>query len=823
MFSSSNYLFASDDKQLLTFYCRPPKGYSPSLIGDYSAAFVDDGCPNNEGDTKKGDNIFTVKISVLERKSKTIEVYAIAKDGLRYFESNHITIEIKEGWSKEEYDDIEVVDKSIQNLLNEDNYKNSNYENKKGLIKNLLDGLSDDRRALINKDSIFFDDKTDLYTFSYKNGELGCVKIFKSKEKDGFLYGETTTGNNSNSQSNSGEKRDCNALIIYDWYTDKDEILSIYKNYQRAWNEKGISTTLSQNPTVAQYNSQLSNNYLILIAAHGSRWSLKTGWFASPVTYSVICTHDACSAEKDNLYKNDIGQKNLVKASTENGQFYWIMPSFFENHYSDGELDNTVMLMDNCNGMGSDGDIDYDLASSLTGKNSAAIGFHNSVLIFKSYDREEGSYYALGYGTNYMQSMANYLISGLSFSEAEEKTRKVYGSNQKIYLESFWGSSSDEDALVFPMIYGNGSAKLNLPKSEKDYLVGNKLLAVDSKFFISDTNAIHMRNSITEQGKMIVDMQNTGQIMSDGETVFFTVSNGYNQANGHEQYDVYSTSIYENNAKKLFSGNYEVNLIACKDNAIYYIDDEPENGPVTYLASLMKYDIQSGVKTVVSGDKAAASACFYMDKIYYSNALLDVSLINRNSVFAYDINTGSTEEVARNSTMSKPSYLRTSDALYFRTFRYTGGKMTYQHIYYVDYTGKLQKSAQFPDNYNLLHADAENHTAIVYDINSSENNTTFSFYSFDMLNGETRLITNNMSVRCFVNSDLNSTSDVYFFEIPTIMNYQTVNMRVYKLVDGNLVPSALDGSYSLQTKSYNCWVIDGFFVNENFECFEISN
>ena len=167
IFSSTDYLFSSDDKQLLTFYCKPPRGYAPTLKGECSEEFVDDGQYSNKGDIKKRDGIYTVNVFVTESKSKTIEFYALAKKGLKFYESNHIKIEIKDNWTNEEQKNIDKVDTSIQELINSDSYKKKDYENKVKSVKQLLDQLSTNGTPSINKKSLFFDEKSGLYNFSY--------------------------------------------------------------------------------------------------------------------------------------------------------------------------------------------------------------------------------------------------------------------------------------------------------------------------------------------------------------------------------------------------------------------------------------------------------------------------------------------------------------------------------------------------------------------------------------------------------------------------------------------------------------------------------
>lgn len=819
LYSSSSYLLVSKDEQLMTFYCKPPKGCNTKLSGDYSAEFVDDGRPGDKGDVKSHDGVYSVNVSINEMSPKTIEVYAIAKDGLKFYESNHLKVEIKDNLSDNEQADIDEVDSSIQKLLSNENYKKSQYKNKVESVKQLLEELSSDEKKLISKESVLFDDESSLYTFAYSNGDLGCVKIEKGDIEDGFIYGEPSS-NTGNSNSSTDTNENGNALIMYDWYTDQEPVLKIYQEYERQWNKNGLSTNLTENPTVSQYATQLANNELVLIASHGSRWSLKNGWLETPVKYSVICTHEACTKELNKQYKNDISQKNIVKANTESGQFYWILPSFFSVHYSKEELDNTILLMDNCNGMGSDGDIDYDLASSLTGDNSAAIGFHNSVNIFKVFDRKDDTYYALGYGTNYLQSIADYLIEGFSFSEAAEKTEKIYGSNQKIYMNNFWSAGSDKDTQVFPMISGNGSAKLSLSNSgDKEFKVAKQFLNVNSKYIVSDKNAIYFRDCVAEKGKKLADKKNTGQIMSDGETVYFTVSNGYNRANGHEQYDVYSANIYDNSVNKVFSGNYEANLVACKNNAIYYIDEEiPQQGYVTYLATLMKYDIKTGTKEVVSKNFPAASACYFKGKIYCSNALLGTNLINEFSVYSYDVETGKSEEVAKSSTMSKPSYITTSDMLYFQSFSYKNNSMTNQHLFCVNQNGELKKSAEYPDDFIMLSVCEDNQTAILRKINKDN---TANYFTFDLNSGNVSSINPDTPYTFWAKNDEKKDS-AFLVKFPYNSSGDKTSVSVSKLDNGKLIDYYVDGKQYTSVHNLDFWIEDGFWIDENMDCHILS-
>lgn len=815
IFSSTDYLFSSDDKQLLTFYCKPPRGYAPTLKGECSEEFVDDGQYSNKGDIKKRDGIYTVNVFVTESKSKTIEFYALAKKGLKFYESNHIKIEIKDNWTNEEQKNIDKVDTSIQELINSDSYKKKDYENKVKSVKQLLDQLSTNGTPSINKKSLFFDEKSGLYNFSYSNGDLSCVKINKAKKENGLIYGGTQSSNNKK-QYSSNDNENSNALIMYDWYTDNDEVLSFYQKYQQDWNERGLSTHLNQNPTVSQYANQLSNKKLILLAAHGSRTyrSLFEFW----IKYSMICTNEKCTKKLDEEYKTDISQKNILKAHTEDGYFYWILPSFFTSHYNENEFDNSIILMNNCNGMGSDGDIDVDLSSSLIGKDSAAVGFHNSVNIFKYIDRGHDIYYTMGYGTLFLDTMISSLFDGEEFSKAYKDAETLIGSNESKFTESYWNEPEKDKESVFPVITGYGNATIEgiKQKSINEFKVAKGILKIGNKYIATNKSEILYKNNITEHGKMLAQKANTGQIMSDGKTIYFTVDNGRDDTNGHNQYDVYRTDIYENNVEKVFSGNYEVELVACKDGSIYYIDDEtPGNGTVTFLTKLMKYDIKSDSSICVSEDNCATIAKYVNGKIYYSPPLISADDIDENTVFAYDIKSEKNIEVAKQSIVNPDTR---KDRLCFETYVWgSNDEIVNHYAYYFNDNNLLSKSQRLPDGYYITNL-GKTDTSFLY--KSKTENTTEELYTFNLKTGEIKQIAKSVDRNNWIQFD-EKKNEFFFIKFDWDSGNDSNSEKIYisRIKGNNIVKCLIDEKdYIDYQMNYSYWIEDGFFVDDDLEC-----
>lgn len=367
------------------------------------------------------------------------------------------------------------------------------FEQKVDSVEALLNSLSSDENgALIISDSICFDEASGVYSFEYSNGCLGCVSIKDKDEDGGIVLGEdgsvssanfnsSEAGNNAT--SNENVINNLNILIMYDWYMDNNEVLDFYREYQESWNAKGMKTGLSVNPTVEQYGTQMADNAIVLIAEHGSRYSLKGGVFKPSINYSVICTHEKCDKGTDKKYKYDISQKNIVRANTEDGKFYWTLPTFYSSHYDDGELNNSIILINSCNGFGKDDEIDYDLAGHMTGAR-ATVGFHNSVHIFWTYDMNKDKYYTKSYGTLFMENIVESLLNSETIGSAFDKAKKTIGDTQYNYCENYGYDYKKDDKNVYPLISGSSETKLSVTKSENEYKVADRLLKIGGQIYL---------------------------------------------------------------------------------------------------------------------------------------------------------------------------------------------------------------------------------------------------------------------------------------------------------------------------------------------------
>lgn len=840
--SDKEYVFTSENEEYsVEFYCKPDVEFSSIELycedsNSYTASFSDDGNLEKNNNLKAGYGIYSVQISVKETEVKTLKYYAVMKDGLRYYISNTVEVEVKSDWTKDELSVMEKADIAIQELISKEDYKNKTFDQKFDSVYKILNELSEDENgALIITDSIYFDEESGVFSFEYSNCCLGCVSIEKNNEDSELIFGDSNSSFLTNSgYLNTNENfyqpagnSNSDAVIMYDWYEDNDSVLEFYREYQEEWNKKGLDTELSINPTVEQYATQLSDNALILIAAHGSRYTLKSGLFKPSATCSVIATHEHCTNDLDKNYKFDINQKNIVRVNTEEGKYYWILPEFFSAHYSEGGLNDSIILIDSCYGFGEEDDIDYDLAGNMTGA-SAVVGFHNSVEIFNIYKLTQGQYVTKSFGTLFMENIVDNLLKSETVDTAFNKAKKTIGDTQFVFHQSYGYDTDEDDKSVYPLISGNANVKLNVSGGSSEYKVGKELIKIEDKYICSDGNAIYYKNSIVESGRKIVDKVNSGEILSDGETLYFTITNTCEvdekrnelySGNGTQIYyqdDIYSINIDGTNLKKVFCADHEVNFVTYYKNCIYYIDKAFESG------KLMKFDFVNGKsKSLVN----AENAYFIGNKIYYSTDIVvqNIDLIDKNVVNALDLDTENSEEIASSSTLF--DCVLTDDALYFKSFDVEYDtktkKMIYtdQYFYTVNKSNKIEKSPKLPNSNVIFDIGIDGSFVILGSFTTA---TQKLYYKYDVKTGTKTTILNNTSVNLEFINDLNNIQDLYCVIFPANSSNSEISVGINKLTENGEVFCKIDGENYIKINSYKYWIVDSFFVNDKFECFELT-
>ena len=195
----------------------------------------------------------------------------------------------------------------------------------------------------------------------------------------------------------------------------KDGFESVYNAWTtnaQTLKNKGLSVTIEDQVTVADYMTILSGNDMVYIYSHGSRINYYTGFlWLNKHTESAICLNDEVSKAEDKTYKDDLKKHRLYKATTDDGTFYWLLPSFFSHYYAGDALDETIVLIASCNSFGKKTGIDDTMANAFLSSGAATVyGYYNSVYVSYDYNNVTSIVWDLADGESIGKAFDNALV-----------------------------------------------------------------------------------------------------------------------------------------------------------------------------------------------------------------------------------------------------------------------------------------------------------------------------------------------------------------------------------------------------------------------------
>lgn len=450
----------------------------------------DDGETN--GDDIKGDGTYTAMVTV----DASVDTYFVAQYGNYTSNKYYFYSPIQD----ETIAEMEVIDKEIDNLLDSLDSAEKTEAEKAAECNALLNTLAANNQI----EDVHHDMNSKVFTFQYSEGILGGIMYGdfddggteKQNGPEGAAPadGESQTGDETASDepvreeapdsyevydtfgddvpmyyaetNDSEESEEVGKAVILNSFpefeTDPGDIAyrtNFYHTLKSSWDTAGLTTDLNESPTVADYEN-LAGYDVICVSTHGS---IYTTWDGTE--YPAICLAEQVSAANDKAYQAELKSQQIAKVSGR----YWILPSFFTEHYKAGELSDSFVYSECCmalsrgNGANSSA-YNYRMANAFTVDCSAKayIGFHNSV--FADYSRE------------LMEEYVNKLIEGKTSQEAYNAAVQKMGADHEewfnkkytsITLEEYrTGIDGAYDANVdvaYPVLNGDVSAVLVNP------------------------------------------------------------------------------------------------------------------------------------------------------------------------------------------------------------------------------------------------------------------------------------------------------------------------------------------------------------------------
>lgn len=429
-----------------------------------------------DGDDMKNDGVYSAVVDLSALTADTELTFMAEYNGQK---SKPVKVNFYTNISPATYAAMEQVEQAVGNIMTDPAFDQKSEEDKIQAVKAVLESCA--AQGKIQEGSIAAPDKEHkLIRFQYPEGILGGVMY---EEFEGESNGpdsapanvpaRTEIFNNENSYDllpnnampfalNNGaeEVEKVGSAIILNSFPafetkpeDKKYRTDFYNELKTHWDSKGLETTLvmENTPTVEDYK-KLNGYNVIGISTHGSLYN----------NLPAICLAEDV---KDGEYAAELKSKQIAKIQyTDGSSSYWILPSFFENQYSEDAFSGSFIFSECCMALGrgngsNASSYDYTMAGVFTDRSAEAyIGFHNSV--FATYARE------------LMKSYVDGLIEQKTSQEAYDAAVQEWGANHKVWyekaakqtLEQFYQLKGEkynpQEHIAYPVLKGNPSAVL---------------------------------------------------------------------------------------------------------------------------------------------------------------------------------------------------------------------------------------------------------------------------------------------------------------------------------------------------------------------------
>lgn len=443
--NSDIYLYASQYKLLKStednhtnvdvyFYAQYARNVSSLELvdtnsGEVVATLLDNGNIKN-GDVTAGDNLFSGIVNFDVTKTKTVTL--IAQNNIS--ESNSIDIDIVDGFTDEEYEAVEYVSETINDLLNSKKYEVSSYSNKIELILSKLNTLSD--LGYVLKDSIKYDEQTKTVYCTDLIGTRRGIEIERREEGVSGMQSSSMTEVKNELREVSSNSENIlfkdktsveinNGVIIYGLsynpYLEKNynKFNEICENVNEQ-NNINMSVVIG---TVGNLKTIMNNKDFVAIESHGGVFKLN-----GSDTPLFMVTETVNKGHNEN-YCYDLNQSNIVikNVGINGGKFkdvYCITSQFFNIYYGNNKLNESIIYLGTCDSFGVDGNLLYNYANAFISCGAiGVVGHVNSV--------------NTTYDSYLLSAFFDELVGGLDIREALYRAEVYYGETDNEFLERY--------------------------------------------------------------------------------------------------------------------------------------------------------------------------------------------------------------------------------------------------------------------------------------------------------------------------------------------------------------------------------------------------
>lgn len=349
-----------------------------------------------------------------------------------------------------------------------------------------------------------------------------------------------------------------------------------------------------------------------------------------------------------------------------------------------------------------------------------------------------------------------------------------------------------------------------------EFKSGDSLICVGDRIIYAKNDGIYYRGNPTSTENIIASTQkdhtsaqNARNLLSDGETVFFTVNPGASADNFgayYQQDEVYSVKVNGENLSKLFKTEGDVKLVTCYDDYLFYLNNHDSNYGYSSNQSdylLNKYNIATGENVEFSnsdlgisngdsiGDFVSVGTKIYLETFSSGGSYDNCDIIE------FDTKSSKANNVLQNAHIVSPSTNAQQGVVCFET----SGDNDWC-IYSVDSSGKMTKSEKIPSRLTLSQGVISSDGSFAL-MRSDTNESDFDLYKVYLKTGKIEVIENGAG--CFKNKGAGLTYDEKHEE------------NIYVVGPGGSSHKFNGSGYDrVETEGDNSslsyWLIDGYFI-----------
>ena len=391
--------------------------------------------------------------------------------------------------------------------------------------------------------------------------------------------------------------------------------------------------------------------------------------------------------------------------------------------------------------------------------------------------------------------------SGVTFTYDKQKDELVLvpGKNAK--------SSNNAPAAQAD----NSSAASGTPaaaNSGAQFACGKNLVKAGGTYVFSDGSRIFYRKSITDNNSPVLQANNDGQLLTDGQTVFYVVDN-------KNQRQICSVSIDGTNQQTLLSVSENIYLINVYNNALYYVSEglgkaEDYHFKKLDLGSKETSDIADVVfdprNVIVSGDKMYCSKGAHEDKE-----------INDISAYSYSFATGEYVEAVKNCIVVNYGFFNGAGSPCLESYKVKDDGSLSDHFLYTEENGKLVKSPEITVNAKFEVSSPKTLNALL--CGSDNSGKKNKCYLFDKQTGKCTQVAELKDSKLYMSAlfDISDPSTLAVIYEPKGSDEKTEGKMF--TVQGAELTEVFPEDFTINYGSY--FVAEGYLVDGDFDAHKI--